>query len=223
VAPTAAYRGWLEAHYRPRHSGHAIWNGAAASPAATGKQPFILAAGRLWDEAKNVAAITAAARELDWPVRLAGPMTPPDGRDGDAVRGLETLGTLPHDEMNAQMRHASIFVEPALYEPFGLTVLEAALCGCALVLSDIHTFRELWDGAAQFVDPCDADALAHALNRLCRDEAARKRLAQAAQARGRRYSLDVMADQYRGLYRTLHAEPKNVGRNRSRQAMELGA
>ena len=39
----------------------------------------------------------------------------------------------------------------ALYEPFGLAVLEAAQAGCALVLSDIPTFRELWDGAALFV------------------------------------------------------------------------
>ena len=44
-----------------------------------------------------------------------------------------------------------IFVSAARYEPFGLAVLEAAQAGCALVLSDIPTFRELWDGAALFV------------------------------------------------------------------------
>ena len=44
-----------------------------------------------------------------------------------------------------------IFVSVSRYEPFGLAVLEAAHAGCALVLSDIPTFRELWQGAASFV------------------------------------------------------------------------
>ncbi len=49
-----------------------------------------------------------------------------------------------------------IFVSTSLYEPFGLAVLEAAQAGCPLVLSDIATFRELWDGAAIFFPPGDA-------------------------------------------------------------------
>ena len=34
---------------------------------------------------------------------------------------------------------------PARYEPFGLSILEAALSGCALVLGDLPSLRELWD------------------------------------------------------------------------------
>ena len=54
----------------------------------------------------------------------------------------------------------------ARYEPFGLAVLEAAQAGMRLVLSDIPSFRELWDGAATFVASRRADllpALRHAL------------------------------------------------------------
>ena len=62
-----------------------------------------------------------------------------------------------------------MFVSSARYEPFGLAVLEAAAAGCALVLSDIPTFRELWDGAATFV-ACDDDlALAQAIERIVDD------------------------------------------------------
>ena len=53
-------------------------------------------------------------------------------------------------------RAPSIYALPARYEPFGLSVLEAALSGCALVLGDIPSLREIWDGAALFVDPDDA-------------------------------------------------------------------
>lgn len=223
VAPTAAYREWIETRYRPRRSGHTIWNGAAVAPATTGKQPFILAAGRFWDEAKNIAAIAAAAPALDWPVRLAGPASGPNGSSGAAVLSLEMFGVLPHQEMIAEMRRASIFVAPAIYEPFGLAVLEAALCGCALVLSDIPVFHELWDGAALFVEPRDANALTHALERLCANEAERSCLGQTAEARGRCYSLDAMADHYCRLYRTLHAGLSSVDGSREQRAMEIGA
>ncbi len=40
---------------------------------------------------------------------------------------------------------------PARYEPFGLSVLEAALSGCALVLGDIPSLRE--SGATR---PCSS-------------------------------------------------------------------
>src|SRR5690606_27124064 len=36
------------------------------------KEPFILVAGRLWDEAKNAAAVEQIVPELDWPVCFAG-------------------------------------------------------------------------------------------------------------------------------------------------------
>jgi hypothetical protein len=47
-------------------------------------------------------------------------------------------------------------VLPARYEPFGLSVLEAALSGCALVPGDIASLRGNWDGVAEFVCPDDA-------------------------------------------------------------------
>ena len=58
-----------------------------------------------------------------------------------------------------------IFAAPALYEPFGLTVLEAAAAGCALVLGDIASLRENWEGAAIFLPPADASAWQAALTR----------------------------------------------------------
>ena len=161
---------------------------------------FILAAGRLWDEAKNVGALASLADELDWPVRIAGPMH--HGQTVATAQGsLEWLGSLPHAELLSLMQGAEIFVSPALYEPFGLSVLEAADAGCALVLADIPSFRELWDGAALFVDPRNAGQIKSALDGLCRDPARRQALQQAARHRAGRYSLAAQADAYERLYR----------------------
>ena len=202
VAPTEALRREIQAIYAPRNPGTVIWNGIDLKQIhPRTKDPVILAAGRLWDEAKNIASLSSASEGLDWPVRVAGPV---HGEDG-SVRRFETgrlqmLGPLTRAALLAEMQRAAIFAAPARYEPFGLAVLEAAAAGCALLLADIPSFRELWNGAALFVNPIDTAVIRTALKRLCDDAALRRKLQDAARERARRYSLQNMVDEYRQLY-----------------------
>jgi glycogen synthase len=69
------------------------------------------------------------------------------------------------------------------------------------VLGDIPSLRELWDGAAVFVDPDDHGALADALDRLATAPAQREQLAREATVRAGRYGVDVMAAAYAAAYR----------------------
>jgi glycosyltransferase involved in cell wall biosynthesis len=197
VSPSRAFHDVICDLYRPRTSGTVIWNGIPpARPSPNSKRRFILAAGRLWDTAKNVSTLAGASRGLDWPVFVAGPQS--DARGNDTGE-LTSIGDLSHGALRSRMQRAAIFVSPARYEPFGLAVLEAASAGCALVLSDIPTFRELWSGAALFVDPTDDRALHRALASLCSDDRGRARLQIAARQRSERYSLARTADAYRSL------------------------
>ncbi len=97
------------------------------------KEPFFLAAGRIWDEAKNIALLEQIAPKLNWQMRVSG-----NGRgsiDSTAsVKSARFLGMLSYSDLLEQMARASIFVHPALYEPFGLSVLEAARRGCCFGL-----------------------------------------------------------------------------------------
>lgn len=163
------------------------------------RRPVCLTAGRLWDRAKGVDLLAAVAHELPWPIEIAGPL-PETGGAAGALPGLRRLGVLTPDETLAAMAAAELFVAPARYEPFGLAVLEAAAMGCALVLSDLPTFRELWDGAARFVPPDDAAALRTALVELARDPAARDRLRGAARERARRYDAAATTRGWLALY-----------------------
>lgn len=200
VTPTGAMLDALERHYGPLHRKAVIHNGRdGADTAPAGKQALILAAGRLWDEAKNIAAVDAVAPLVPWPVFVAGDTTGPDGNH-TALAHACPLGRLPATEMRDWYAQAAVFVHPARYEPFGLAPLEAALAGCALVLGDIPSLRELWDGAAEFVPPDDRDALADALCRLVMDAERRVRMAGAARERAGRYSADRMVRAYLDLY-----------------------
>ncbi|MFZ5896294.1 MAG: glycosyltransferase [Myxococcota bacterium] len=168
------------------------------------KEPFVLSASRAWDRAKNVALLARVAPNVSWPIQIAGEQND-ESRAALAGSGLKLLGALGRERMSPLMRSAAIYAAPALYEPFGLSILEAAAGGAALVLGDIASLRELWGGAALFADARDAAAWATAIQALIDDVSLRRRLALAARARARRYSLERMGRAYLTLYQEIHS------------------
>lgn len=167
--------------------------------------PFVFTAGRLWDEGKNVSALARAAGGFDVPAIAAGPQEGPNGERVDLV-GVTALGRLSEAEVASWLAAQPIFLSTALYEPFGLAVLEAAQAGCALVLSDIPTFRELWDGAAVFVPPEEPRAIADAVRDVAGDPALRSWLAAEAADRSQRYTVEAMVHGMLEAYRVLSPE-----------------
>jgi glycosyltransferase involved in cell wall biosynthesis len=175
---------------------------SAAMVRPSPKQAFVFSAGRLWDEGKNLAALDEAAVGLPWPVRVAGSCAHPDGRV-TRPKAVDALGELPPHKVLQQMACAGIYALPARYEPFGLSVLEAALSGCALVLGDIASLRETWGPAAVYVPPGDPAALRQALLALIERPADRERLAAAAMRRASHFTTDTMTAAYLQAYARL--------------------
>ena len=174
----------------------------------------VFTAGRLWDEGKNLAVLDRAAARLPVAVEAAGPLTGPNGA-GVTLHHIRTLGPLGDAAMRAKLAARPIFVSSAVYEPFGLAVLEAAQAGCALVLSDIPTFRELWDGAALFVSPHDDRALAAAIVRLLGDRNYRAERAEKAAGRAARYTVEACVDATEAAYATARAVKERVSTPRT--------
>jgi glycogen synthase len=190
LAPTRAVAADLARHYRLRAEPHVVPNGSAPRPAAgaVAREPLVLAVGRFWDEAKNVAALERVRDRVPWPIVLAGPGT--------------ALGRRSPAELDRLRARAAVFCAPARYEPFGLAILEAALAGCALVLGDVPSLREVWGDAAVFVPP-DDDALAAALRLLARDAELRRELADRARRRAGRYTPEATAAGVLEVYRSV--------------------
>jgi glycosyltransferase involved in cell wall biosynthesis len=80
------------------------------------------------------------------------------------------------------------------------------------VLADIPVFRELWDGAALFVPPREADAYRAAIEQLIGDLPLRGQLGDAAAERALRYTPARMADAMLILYRQLLSERAPAGK-----------
>ncbi len=204
-APTQAALTTVERNYDVDMSAaRAIPNGRNNSLFRVGKkEPFILCAGRLWDEAKNARALVGIAPALPWSVHLAGDVGSTEEKD---VPGCRLLGSLGPPELAKWYSRAAIYALPAFYEPFGLSILEAALSGCALVLGDIPSLRETWHGVANFVPPNDPKALQAAITRLIANPMYRIRMAENALQRANEFTQERMVDGYVSLYQSEQAK-----------------
>lgn len=221
TAPTSAMLSELERHYGAFRSAGVVYNARRTDALRRlPREDFVLIAGRLWDEAKNVSTLDAAARSIDWPVFAAGAVKNPDGGEirFDALR---LLGVLSSSDLGQWMGRASIYVLPARYEPFGLTALEAAHAGCALVLGDIPTLREIWRGAAVFVPPNDTEAIARTVNSLSKDPERLNEMAARASRRAKEFTLRRMVESYLAIYARLQTEEFIGRRDRAPRPVQL--
>lgn len=175
---------------------------------------FVFTASRLWDEGKNIATLDAAAKLSKLPFEAAGPIQGPNGTraDFDKMRHVGELGSV---RLSGVLAARPIYASAAVYEPFGLSVLEAANAGCALVLSDIPTFRELWRDSAIFVPAHDSKAFADAIDSLADDRDHRDRLGRAARNRAQLYTPARMAQKMATVYAGL------VERQAPQQRLEI--
>ncbi|MBV9105845.1 MAG: glycosyltransferase family 4 protein [Verrucomicrobia bacterium] len=217
IAPTNAMLNAIDQNYEHSVPAKVIPNGCFRtqySPAA--KMDFILTAGRLWDEAKGLPLLERIAPKLRWPIYAAGENRHPSGSQA-RLRNIHLLGHLDNEKLAGYLGAASIYAAPALYEPFGLTVLEAALSGCALVLSAISSFRENWNDAALLIPADDHDEWCTALDRLSSDRDLRLALARKARDRAVELQPQEIGSRYFNIYCEVlakHGSPnrENFGR-----------
>lgn len=202
----------LDNYYGPFSNFNFIHNARSAEDYRPGdKKPIIFSMGRLWDEAKNISQLAEIADQLDWRLFVAGE----SGEKPSDSENVTLLGQLPSDEVKQWLSEAGIYVMPARYEPFGLSVLEAALSGCALVLGAIPTLREIWGNDALYVNPDNPSELRAQIQYLINNDEKRKKLGRQARQRARYYSPDRFAARYIETYQKLLAGEKNkIGKKR---------
>ena len=204
VAPTAAHGSAVRDLYRLAEPPVTVHNGRRLQPAdpETSMQDHAFTAGRLWDTAKNAVVLDRVAARLAYPFFAAGPLVGPHGETIE-LQALRLLGTLDEKSVASRLAGRPVFVSAAKFEPFGLAVLEAASAGCALMLADIASFRELWDGAAVFVPEDDDAVFAHVIREIIGDKKRREALGKAARDRAETYTPEATAAAMIKLYQRL--------------------
>jgi len=104
-------------------------------------------------------------------------------------------------ELWAWMRRANLFVSVSAFEGSPNAVIEAAVQGCPLVLSDIRQHTELLGkDAAVFVPTASPDAIAAGILEVLSDEGIARSKAQRARERASRLTVESMVRRYAELY-----------------------
>jgi glycosyltransferase involved in cell wall biosynthesis len=166
------------------------------------KDNFILSVGRVWDAGKHMRILYE--RELPVPVLIVGAEREPGREAAPKPRKLpgnvRLLGPKSTLEVRELFSKAAIYVATSRYEPFGLSPLEAALSGCALVMNDNPVFRELWKDAALFFRKDDQEDLARVIEQVLRYPQLLREYAERAHRAAGRFTAAQMVEKYQSLY-----------------------
>ena len=197
--------------------------------------PYIVFVGRVTRQ-KGIVHLLEAARHIDKNVRIvlcAGEADTADLKHEvealvntlEAERGglLWIQKMLPRPELIQVLSHASVFVCPSIYEPFGIVNLEAMACGAPVVASAVGGIPEVVDdGKTGYLvsfepdgspmgSPKDRAAFARALatrvNELCADPTLARQLGDAGRQRVEdHFAWSSIARQTARLYERLCAK-----------------
>jgi glycosyltransferase involved in cell wall biosynthesis len=128
---------------------------------------------------------------------------------GEALRRLagdapiEFAGFVADADLDALMRGATLFVQPSLYEGFGLAIVESMARGVPVVLSRASVHPETGGDAAEYFEPGDVDDCARAITAVLGDAARRAELTARGQARADALSWEATAAATVAVYREL--------------------
>jgi glycosyltransferase involved in cell wall biosynthesis len=115
-------------------------------------------------------------------------------------------GCTDAEDLAALFRHAHAFIMPSLYEGFGLPLVEAMSCGCAVITSNRGSLPEVAGAGAQCFDPLDIPAMANALVELLRSPGELERRKSNALNRAADFSWNKTALDTMRVYHHLNNE-----------------
>ncbi|MEI8307205.1 MAG: glycosyltransferase family 1 protein [Chloroflexales bacterium] len=163
---------------------------------------------------KNLETLLRALRvcidrrpQVGYRLAIAGVRGWLDGPVFDLIRELrladhlDFLGWPQPDHMTWLYSACRLYLNPSLYEGFGLPVLEALACGAPALVADTSSLPEIAGAAALLIPPRDVAAWATAIADLWADDAARSALARRGPAQAARFSWDRAARETLAIYR----------------------
>lgn len=132
---------------------------------------------------------------------------PPGSRLGTAARRLGLAdrvvltGRIPKADLVGLYHLSSVLLHPALYEGFGLPILEAMAAGLPVVTSNLGAMRELGEGSARLVEPLDVLGIAATLERVLVDDPLRRRMIEAGRQKATEMTWERAAEATVAAYR----------------------
>ena len=116
-------------------------------------------------------------------------------------KNVHFTGYLPPTHVWALMKKASVFVSLSAYEGCPNSIMEAMVCGCPLVISDIPAHHEILDeNCALFIDPSNIQQVANNILFTLNDAKASNKRVYEAKRKTYIWSISEMARKYEDVY-----------------------
>lgn len=207
---TVAHNGYRESVYRadPPASVRVADQSVYARHGLT--KPYLLYVARIEDPGKNHIGLLKAwqalppALQQGYELVLAGA----DWNGADRVhawvaqhqpQGVSFLGFVPDADLPALYRGATLYLQPSLYEGFGLPVIEAMASGVPVLSSDRGALPEVGGDAAVYCDPLNTVQWRDELVRLLDDADLRQTLRRKGLQRAGDFSWQAHAERILAL------------------------
>jgi glycosyltransferase involved in cell wall biosynthesis len=95
---------------------------------------------------------------------------------------IDFMGVIAEDLKIKLMQTCTVYMQPSLFEGFGLATAEAMACGAAIISSPAGAVAEVVGDAGMLVDGKNVDAIAQSLERLLSDQTLNAALGAKARA-----------------------------------------
>lgn len=94
----------------------------------------------------------------------------------DIAASVRFIGYVPDSDLPTLLSGALAYLNPSLYEGFGMSVLEAQACGTPVLASNVSSLPEVVGDAGILVDPYDVSALRDGILQMITDSDLRAQL-----------------------------------------------
>ena len=215
---------WPKERIHTVHLGvnHAFFNAAKGIAASQALKALQIDSGHYTlcvatiEPRKNIDRLLAAYRCLPSTVRESCPLVLVGDRGwnseathkaikaGRAEGWLRYAGYLPEDQLAIVMANCALFVFPALYEGFGLPVLEAMACGVPVLCSDLPSVREFAGDSIRYMEACSVESITAALDAALSNSGWLLEAGVLAETQSRPYSWQRTVDQMVDVLSMVH-------------------
>lgn len=106
---------------------------------------------------------------------------------------VKFLGFVPTEDLVALLHGALAFIQPSLWEGFGIPVAEAMACGTPVIVSNVSSLPEVVGKAGLLVDPYSVDQIEQAIRTIITDKKLRLKYSKMGIAQAKKFSWEKMA------------------------------
>ena len=102
-------------------------------------------------------------------------------------------GFVPNKDLAVLLNGAVAFIQPSLWEGFGIPVVEAMACGVPVIVSNVSSLPEIVGKAGLLIDPYSIDQIEQAIRTVIADKKLRSKLSKLGLKQSSKFSWQKMA------------------------------